>query len=1134
MLTPVKILITVIGFVMSFTLKGQSLMTTFPQLNAGGQINSVIEDSLNNKVYVAGNFTSIGGIGRKNIARLHHNVAANTYSVDAGWNPVTSMTGEIYSIAKYNNRIYLAGNFTSINGNTAFAYLRRTDTTAGSSIDTWNAGMIGPSASVNDLFVDGTNLYVAGNAAVYDNGGTLRYNVCSFNAATGALNSWNPNTHPNNSSMNWGSLEIAKLKITPNYVYICGRNFGGSLNDGIVALVKSTAGAFLSFNPVFTFEQVIDCEIYLNKIFIVNSKIWPGGDAVYELDQTSGAVNPGAVSFGSGNPQSIERYKNYLFISGTYQSLQSQPQNYLGVVDINSSVPYTRLSWIPAPNSAMDNSSALKIIRNHLYVSDNNLSNISSTARNGVAFYCLEPHNPYTFSAYDQNVCQEENNVVYAVTPVPYAESYLWFYSGNDVTITNNGSNSVQLNFGPNATNGNINVVAVSYCGLYSDTLSLPVNIYPRPDANAGTDSTLTCIRTSLQLNGSSVTSGTGYSWSGPGSFTSSLEDPAITINGNYILTVTETFTGCFQRDTVFIGIDTITPDVIMPSGPFVLTCVIDSVYLDGNSSTTNISQYWNKQGAGIYSDPFYADTIGQYYYVVINNVNGCRDSSSVVITENRISPDIFLTSHSGITGLIIDTLTCIKDSILVSGGSTNSNPLFEWADTSGIISVNDSILISATGSYSFTVTDAINGCSAIRNFYISEFITPPLIYIASDTFFINCSVDSVLLPATTITPGCSENWSGPNGFTGGNPSVANDTGYYYFTAIRNDNGCIRTDSVFVNRIPLIIVDAGNDTLVCKNSIVELNAVLTGNISSLNYSWQPGNINVNPFLVTVDSTTNYIVNVNDGTGCAGTDTIIVFVSLSIEDSVLTFASCDSTIGQIQIYVNGGFPPYSYSIDNGLNFQPQNIFDVPFGNFSILILDSLGCSHITTAEVNENSQLPVPFFLASTYNFIEDTIILVDLSNPQPDSLLWEFPLECNIINTDEQNPVIVFSDTGTFQIKLTGYFSGCTSEYSKTIFVRNTDTSFATELNENGIKELNLYPNPNTGNFTVEIKLHKRQNIALIISDMNGYVVFNDSFYETDYEIRNVQLQNVINGNYVLRVVSEYESKHVYFIISGR
>lgn len=1130
----VKILIVIAGWIISISVYPQVLISSFPDLNSGGQINSVVEDSLNNKVYVAGNFTSIGGIARKNIARLHHNTVTNTYTVDAGWNPVISMTGEIFSLARYNNRVYLGGNFTSINGNNSFTYLRRTDTAAGSTIDSWNAGSIGPSAPINDLVIDGTNLYVAGSGAVYDNGGTVRYNICSFNASSGALNAWNPNTHPNNISMNWGSLEIVKLKINSNYVYMCGRNFGGSLNDGIVALVKSTAGAFLSFNPTFTFEQVIDCELYANKVFIVNSKIWPGGETVYELDQTTGAVNPGAISFGSGNPYSIERYKNHLFIAGDFQSIQSQSQNYIASVDILSSIPYNVTLFNPIPNSAINHFRSLKIIRNRLYLSDNNLTTISSQSKTGVAMYCLPPHDPVSFTQYDQNVCQEESGITYSVPAVLYANSYFWWYTGSDVTVINNGNNSIQLNFGAAATNGNLNVCGVSYCGLYSDTLSLPVYIFSRPDADAGSDSSLTCVRSSLQLNGESVTSGVNFNWSGPSGFSSSSEDPVINQNGIYILTVSEILTGCFQRDTVFISIDTIVPDVITPTGSFVLTCTFDSLLLDGNSLTVNTSQYWNKSGSYFYPDPFFADSIGQYYFVVVNNINGCRDSSSVIVSENRTPPDIFLTSHPTTTGLVLDTLTCIKDSVWVSGYSNGSSASFSFSDSLQVLSYDDSILISDPGSFVFIVTDTSNGCFSVRNFYIQQYITPPLLTSLNDTLYITCSADSVFLSGSALTPGCTEWWEDESGNTFSNPFFANDTGFYFFIAQRTDNGCINFDSVFVQQIPLIIVDAGTDTMICRGGSTLLEAEITGNFSSLYFNWQPVAFSQNPVSVSPDSTTVYYVSVTDGTGCMGSDSVTVFISPDIMDSILTFSLCDSSGGQIQIYPSGGIPPYQFSIDNGSMFQSSNIFSVPFGTYQIIITDSLGCFTSDTAVVSPNSQLPEPYFLVSTYNLPGDTIILIDLSNPQPDSVLWSFPAEAAEATINSGFPGIIFSDTGAYVISLIGFYSGCTETLSKTIYIQYPDTNFSTGQSERGIKSLELYPNPNSGNFIVEIELYEEQNVVMWVADMNGYVWYQNEFREERIISESVQLNLPVNGTCILRIVSEYDARHIYFIVNGR
>ena len=99
--------------------QSQSLITTFPQLNAGGYINAIVDDSTNNKFYIAGNFTTVNGTARRNIARLSYNVLSNSYILD-NWIPVTAMVGEIYCMAKYNNELYIGGNFTSSNGNGNF------------------------------------------------------------------------------------------------------------------------------------------------------------------------------------------------------------------------------------------------------------------------------------------------------------------------------------------------------------------------------------------------------------------------------------------------------------------------------------------------------------------------------------------------------------------------------------------------------------------------------------------------------------------------------------------------------------------------------------------------------------------------------------------------------------------------------------------------------------------------------------------------------------------------------------------------------------------------------------------------------------------------------------------------------
>jgi hypothetical protein len=813
-----------------------------------------------------------------------------------------------------------------------------------------------------------------------------------------------------------------------------------------------------------------------------------------------------------------------------FDFFQTGLQSYLGAVDLNSnSTPKQKINWNPIPNAGFDNRYAVHVSRHRVFVSDNNLTTISATAKNGMASFCNEPYDPVLLTTATANVCPSQS-FNYSIQAVPYAFGYTWWYSGTGVTITGGNSANINISYSETATSGILYVSPFSRCNLYSDTLAYSINVNPRPNANAGIDSTLNCVRLNLNLNASSTTSPVNYQWNGPSSFNSTLTNPNINIDGEYILTVTNTSTGCTKNDTVQIIQDTISPNVNLPTGPFVLTCIDTSVTLNGASSTVPTTFYWNKFNGGIYSNPAVVDSIGQYFLVVTNTRNGCKDSNFVVVTENRVAPDIEISSHSGIISLSIDTLTCTNDSILVVGNSITPNTTFHWEDTTGIISNNDSLIITESEAYSLFVTNNTNGCSSQQNFFIDEYKTIPQLSLPTGLTDITCSKDTLILDGNSLTSNTNLNWAGPNNFSSPDPATINDVGYFVLTVTNSDNGCFNQDSVLVSQIPLIEIELNTDTLVCANSPVDLNVSVIGNFASLNYVWSNGGNNSPLISVSTPVSNQYSVIVSNGNGCLGYDTITINIPTPISDSILTFASCDSTIGEIQVYPSGGISPYTYSID-GINFQSQNSFIVPFGNHIITIQDSLGCLHTTNATVNDNTQLPEPDFLVSTTHFIGDTLVLVNISNPQPDSLGWVFPIGTQIVLNEIETPWVILPDTGSYQITLKGIYGNCEAEKVKTIYVRDIDTSVANFYNLNGIDTVLISPNPNTGIFDLQITLHRKQDFSILIYDISGNLQWSDFIPEEDYYLQNIQLGSLQNGTYLIRIVAEFDARSVYFII---
>ena len=494
--------------------------------------------------------------------------------------------------------------------------------------------------------------------------------------------------------------------------------------------------------------------------------------------------------------------------------------------------------------------------------------------------------------------------------------------------------------------------------------------------------------------------------------------------------------------------------------------------------------------------------------------------------------PDIHVTGISNLVPFMkIDTITCAKDTLSINAYSSAPNAFVTWRDPLNNTFGNP-LQVSAPNTFFIDVENGVNGCSNSIPVVVTQFTTPPLLNTIADSAFLNCSQSSIQLNGTSLTPQTTLSWTGPGNFNSANPATVITQGKYFITGVRADNGCIKKDSVIVGYKPELMLKSNKDTLVCKNSLVHLSTSETGAVSGVTYLWNNGansaNTNVNPVI-----TTTYIVTASSP-GCIGRDTVIVTVSASIIDSVSAFQSCKKiNTGTILLYAQGGIPPYLYSIDNGGSYFTSGTFNtIPYGNYSTIIKDSLGCTKSNSVILSGLSKLPIPQFIASTHNTKGDTIVLVDISTPKPDSIHWIFPTHATLIGGDMFDPVIYMPDTGAFVVTMMGYFGDCMIDTTKLIHFSKTDTTIASEYNNNGIKSISLFPNPNNGSFTVGVEFYKKQNASIQIWDTSPAKYFQKNFTDADMISVPVNLPQLLNGTYIVQVIGEYNSKHLNFIIS--
>lgn len=1145
-----------VGLGFNSIVNAQVLLNGTHALNAGGVVYDVALAKSKGVYFAAGDFTNGGGSTRRSI------IAIDTFTLNVNTNPRFDMItplgidGDIKTIAVSGNYLFVGGNFTTINGSARqglalFQYVTAFDKYILHSWAPLNSACNSGSETVNALEISGDTLFIGGNYTYIqsaltppceEKAGLAAYKISTLSILPFAQYPFFYYTDP----------FVYTIKRDASGIYVGGKDFTIQDNNGFLtstyrtALVKldNDGDVITTFNPTWTTSgwgyAIYDMDLSEHGLYISNGAAG-GSPQLSRVNKTTGLtqmVNANGLSNTPvfHDPHDFTYYHNKIYY-GSRDLSGATASPHFGYRRILASSPFWSGSLTPAFNDGSVNR-----VGNRLFVSENNMTSITGQPRTGLAIFCIEPPNAKYFSAYDTTVCPGQQNVIFTVPPVYQAEKYHWFYTGTGADISGNGNsfvftgttyNSVSVDFAYGFTAGQLCIVPMSDCNERADTLKINIHVNPVPNANAGLDTVLSCKFPQIDVIGSSTTSGAAFSWTGPMGYTATGSTATVNVGGNYTLLVTDPVLGCTNLDTVSVGYDTIKPNVSMPVGPFQLTCSDTLVELDGSSVTAPTTLEWRKVATGaVFPDPYDANTPGIYTLIITDTLNGCVDSSSLIVSLYQPIPNIALTGYSSISVSVpLDTLTCYTPQFAFEAYSDSSLTTVYFTDTSHVLNYGDSIVVDSAGFYTIYALNSVTGCENAISFYVSEYLNQPDLILPTNTE-LNCSVDSIWLDAGTLLSGTSITWSGLSFTNVPDPLLVTATGDYIVTNVLLENGCTKTDTVTVTYNPAIAVSAGNDTVVCNGSTVTLSATLPVAVPGALFDWSNGSVGATTNVL-VTGLQSYVVHVTDGGSCNGYDTVVVSIPAMPSDSIVAFKPCsgDST-GQLVVFLSGGLAPYTYSLD-GSSYQSLNQFTgLPIGNYTVWAKDSLGCDYSYAAEITNNSSLPEPLFLFSTYNFVTDTIALIDVTIPVPDSIEWMLPLELNLLQ-DGNPALITANDTGVFQVGMKAYYDECEIISYKTIYITEFDSTQATLMNQNGLKTLKVYPNPNTGAFSVDVEFYKKQTYTVGIYDVDGNTWFSLTEYDGLLGTYNVNLPaSAINGTYVLRVIGEFDAGFFHFVVS--
>ena len=540
-----------------------------------------------------------------------------------------------------------------------------------------------------------------------------------------------------------------------------------------------------------------------------------------------------------------------------------------------------------------------------------------------------------------------------------------------DATI---GGGTPAYTFSWSGDNGYSNTVDEDISGLDAANYTLTVTdalgciqAFPAQPITEPAPLTATFVKTDVTCFGAddgtiNVTAAGGtmpysYSWSGPGTFSSTAEDISGLEPGAYSLDLSDD-NGCFiaYPDAVTI----IEPsDISVAATTTDITCNgagDGTISIVTSGGTPAYSFAWTGPGTFSSTDQNISSLESGSYNLTVTDNNSCIKIFPAI--ESIAEPPAIIVTFTGKTDLLCNGASTGEITIDVAGGVL---PLsFEWTNSLGaVLSTDEDPTGLPAGVYSLKVVDA-NSCEV--NY--TDAVTldePPALTLSLTKTDVVCageSTGSIVATASGGTPGYlySQFSGGPYG--PGNTFSGLSSGSYTIYA-EDANGC-RTNATENITSPMVIdynVSTLGTNLCSYDSSVTISiSNVIGGVPPYEYSIDGGSNYQSTGDFPNQPGGDYPLVVRDANFCEKSPTFPLTV-FSPPEIKITFydyddiTSCyDALEGRIAIQGNGGTGSIEYALDGGVPVTPGEFLNIPGGFHTVSLVDDNSCQKDTIVEL----------------------------------------------------------------------------------------------------------------------------------------------------------------------------------------
>ncbi|HET8858816.1 T9SS type A sorting domain-containing protein [Marivirga sp.] len=196
---------------------------------------------------------------------------------------------------------------------------------------------------------------------------------------------------------------------------------------------------------------------------------------------------------------------------------------------------------------------------------------------------------------------------------------------------------------------------------------------------------------------------------------------------------------------------------------------------------------------------------------------------------------------------------------------------------------------------------------------------------------------------------------------------------------------------------------------------------------------------------------------------------------------------------------GAWKTYNWKSDNGFSSDEREVEISAEGNYTLEVSTEFGCTDVVNFEIVKDENLLSADFLLTSEAVVGDTVVIVDISWPIPDSIRWDNldNPDVYVVNQNDFYQEIIFTEEGDFELGMHAFTGLCQDYTRKAVEVISREVAEEKQAQRSIVDkdidfDINIYPNPNFGKFRLNVEANQLTDVEVTIYDSNKGIFIND------------------------------------------